>query len=227
MTYILLIHGAWHDGDCFAALARALAARGHRALCPDLPGAPATGLAECVAALPGAPVVLGHSMGGMVAEALAQARPPRLLIHLCSYLPLPGDSLAALDRLLPSPARSWPRDAESRLILPPKAARAMLYSDLPEDLATAALARLRPQPLGPMRDPLPGPDRASVRRHYILCGQDRAIPPALQRAMIARAPVEHLHETPWGHSPFLSDPEGLAALLDRIIRAEGLHPAHP
>lgn len=220
MTQLLLIHGAWHDGGCFAALARALRALGHQPMCPDLPNAPATGLADCVATLPWAPVVLGHSMGGMVVEALAKARPPRLLIHLCSYLPLPGDSLARLDRLLPAPARHWPRDPDGRLILPPEAARTMLYADLPEDLATAALARLRPQPLGPMREPLPGPERAPVRRHYILCSEDRAIPPALQRAMIARAPVEHLHETPWGHSPFLSDPKGLAALLDRIIRAE-------
>ncbi|TGN58364.1 alpha/beta hydrolase, partial [Paracoccus liaowanqingii] len=194
----------------------------HRALCPDLPGAPGTGLQDCVDALPSAPVVLGHSMGGMVAEALAQARPPRLLIHLCSYLPRPGDSLAALDRLLPSPPRRWPRDASGRLILPPEAARAMMYPDLPEAVVAPALARLRPQPVGPMRDPLPGPSRAAVRRHYIICGADRAIPPALQRAMIARAPVEHLHETPWGHSHFLSDPQDLAALLDRILRAEGL-----
>lgn len=218
MTRILLIHGAWHGGWCWEALAPALRSLGHQPLCPDLPDAPGTTLADGVAVLPDAPVVLGHSLGGMLAEALAQSRPPRLLIHLCSYLPQPGDSLAGLDRLLPVPPRRWPRDEQGRLILPPEAAQAMLYADLPRAQANGALARLRPQPVGPMRDPLPGPVRAQVRRDYILCGSDRAISPTLQRAMIRRAPVEYLHETPWGHSPFLSDPKGLARLVDQIIR---------
>ncbi|CAM3077978.1 alpha/beta fold hydrolase [Paracoccus nototheniae] len=220
MATILLIHGAWHGGWCWDALAEALQARGHRVLCPDLPDAPGTGLMDAAATLPHAPVILGHSMGGMLAEVMAQSRPPRLLIHLCSYLPLPGDSLAALDRLLPAPARHWPRDVQGRLILPPEAAQNLFYHDVPAPNAAAALTRLRPQPPGPLRDPLPSLRRAPVRRHYILCGTDRALPIALQRAMLARAPVEHWHETPWGHSPFLSDPQGLAAVLDRIIGTE-------
>ncbi|MBM3605586.1 MAG: alpha/beta hydrolase, partial [Alphaproteobacteria bacterium] len=111
MTDILLIHGAWHGGWCWDGVADALRALGHGVACPDLPDEPGTTLADCVASLPGAPVVLGHSMGGIVAEALAQRHPVRLLIHLCSYLPHAGDSLARLDRLHPSPPRAWPRDA--------------------------------------------------------------------------------------------------------------------
>ncbi|RJL05634.1 alpha/beta hydrolase [Paracoccus aestuarii] len=207
MTRILLIHGAWHDGRCWAGLAAALRARGWAPVCPDLPGGAETTLRDCIDALPDAPVVLGHSMGGILAEALAQRHAPRLLIHLCSYLPLPGDSLAALDRLLPAPTRAWPRDAQGRLVLPPDAARRMMGTDP---------ALLRPQPLGPMRAPLPGPARAATARHYILCRRDRAIPPALQRAMIIRAGVDRVHARPWDHAPFLSDPAGLAALIDRI-----------
>lgn len=208
MADILLIHGAWHGGWCWNATAAALRAMGHRVACPDLPDAPDTTLADCAAALPAMdrPLVVGHSMGGMVAEAMTT--PARLLMHLCSYLPLAGDSLATLDRLLPAPPRHWPRDDAGRLILPPDDARRMMY----HDCADAPVAALRPQPVGPMRDRLAV--RRQITRHYVICDHDRAIPPALQRAMIDRAGVDHVHHRPWGHSPFLSDPQGLARLID-------------
>jgi pimeloyl-ACP methyl ester carboxylesterase len=210
MADILLIHGAWHDGTCWHDTAAALRATGHNVACPDLPDHPDTTLADCVAALPvmQSPLVVGHSMGGMVAEAMTQ--PVTALVHLCSYLPLAGDSLASLDRLLPAPARHWPRDDAGRLILPADQAQQMMYHDCP----AGHVPHLRPQPVGPMRDRLPL--RRNTTRHYILCENDRAIPPALQHAMLNRATVDHIHSRPWGHSPFLSDPIGLAQLIDSL-----------
>lgn len=215
MNDIALIHGAWHGGWCWDDTAAALRVQGWRVACPDLPDAPDTTLEQAVDVLPPARLILGHSMGGILAEALATRQSPKALIHLCSYLPLPGDSLATLDRLLPSPPRAWPRDDQGRLILPPAEARAMMLHDVDAQVAADALDRMRPQPTGPMRAPCPGP-RAVTTRHYILCRADRAIAPALQRAMLTRAPVDHLHQTDWGHAPFLSDPAGLARLIDAI-----------
>ena len=217
MIDILLIHGAWHGGWCWARVAAALRAQGWRVACPDLPGAPGTTLARATRALPPARIVLGHSMGGIPAEALAARHPPAALIHLCSYLPRPGDSLATLERLLPAPPRRWPRDADGRLILPPDAARAMMLHDAPPATARHALRRLRPQPQGVMRDPCPGP-AAAVPRHYVLCEADRAIAPALQQAMAARVPGVTLHPRPWDHAPFLTQPRALAGLIDIIAR---------
>lgn len=210
MAHILLIHGAWHDGSCWDKTAAILRKAGHDVACPDLPIHPGTTLADCVAALPVTPppLVVAHSMGGMIAEAMT--RPVKALVHLCSYLPLAGDSLSRLDRLLPAPSRNWPQDEQGRLILPDGQARQMMYHDSPAE----RLPPLRPQPTGPMRERLTV--RRDVMRHYILCENDRAIPPALQRAMVARATVDHLYSRPWGHSPFLSDPAGLAQLIDSL-----------
>lgn len=95
---LLLLHGigggcgcgAW--GDAGSASGAALAAAGHLTLAVDLPGyvlsptiAPLTlaGLAACVVALidplgAGRVVLVGHSMGGMVAQEVAALAPDRL-----------------------------------------------------------------------------------------------------------------------------------------------------
>ena len=38
MADFLLVHGAWHGGWCWDAVARGLTERGHRATAIDLPG---------------------------------------------------------------------------------------------------------------------------------------------------------------------------------------------
>lgn len=224
MARIILVHGAWHGGWCWDAVAMTLRRVGHQVAVPDLPGHAGATLADCaalVAEAAGPALLVGHSLGGMVIEAVAALAPGHAtgLVHLCSYLPLPGDSLARLDRLTGAPPRAWPRDDQGRLLLPQPAARKMLYADCPEPAVALALAQLRPQPVGPMRDALPGTMRAGLTRDYVLCRSDRAIPEALQRQMLDRAPVTHQHDRDWGHSPFLQAPDDLARLLDQIARA--------
>ena len=49
---------------------------------------------------------------------------------------------------------------------------------------------------------------------YVVCGEDRAVAPSLQRAMAARIPDVALVEwTDSDHSPFFSRPGDLADLL--------------
>jgi pimeloyl-ACP methyl ester carboxylesterase len=70
-----LIHGAWHDGSCWEPVVRALRARGHDAVAPDLPlHDPHAGFEErarpALRARDGAAeprVVVGHSMGSAYA----------------------------------------------------------------------------------------------------------------------------------------------------------------
>jgi len=60
-----------------------------------------------------------------------------------------------------------------------------------------------------------GVDEA-VRRAYVLCTRDRAIPPALQRRMIAENPCVDVVELDTDHSPMLSATGDLAAALTRF-----------
>ena len=82
MSSFVLVHGSFHGGWCWDAVAARLTAAGHRVAAPDLPGRGADAatlaalslddyaarIAEVVAAQAEPVVLVGHSMGGLVAQ---------------------------------------------------------------------------------------------------------------------------------------------------------------
>src|SRR5688572_33286323 len=81
-TTFTLIHGAWHGAWCWEPLVAELEGRGHRAMAVDLPCDDPTvttidNATQVVEALGDADevVVVGHSLGGIVAPVVAQLRP--------------------------------------------------------------------------------------------------------------------------------------------------------
>jgi hypothetical protein len=95
------------------------------------------------------------------------------------------------------------------------AARGLFYGDCTVEASDKATRPLVPEPVGPASTPvnITAERWGSVPRSYILCTQDRAISPAQQRAMIASVGVDRVVEMDSSHSPFISQPERLAALL--------------
>ncbi|EIE49485.1 esterase [Salipiger aestuarii] len=236
MARMLLVAGACHGAWAWDALVPHLVALGHDVPHFDLPAhgddpQPAAGAtlgdyagAIAAALLPGT-ILLAHSMAGVPATLAAELAPDRVarLVYLCAYLPQDGDSVTSLRRQQDSqplkPAlRRTPEGHSFDFV--PELARDLFYHDCPEAVARAATASLRPEPIAPQETPvrLAGAARA-VPRSYILCTQDRAIPPADQRRMALGIPAADVHARAWSHSPFLSDPAGLARLLDAIARA--------
>jgi pimeloyl-ACP methyl ester carboxylesterase len=227
MSDLLLVHGTCHGAWCFDRLLPELAAQGISARAMDLPGrdgSPTTlddyARAILAAAAPGT-IPVGHSAAGYAITAAAEADPARFrgLIYLCAYLPAPGKSLADMRRAGPSqpllPAIRMAGDRQS-FTIDPRLARTAFYQDCPDEIAAEALSRLCPQPVLPQETPL-WPDAApGLPRHYIICDNDRTIPPDYQRQMASALPADCRHVLPSGHSPFLSMPEKLAALLAQI-----------
>ncbi len=110
---VVLIHGAAHDGDAWLAVGRDLAVAGYTVLAPDLPGhglsqGPALrsidALANWVVALldavgVGRALLVGHSMGALIALACAARHPQRVsrLALLGASVPMPvADHLLSL-----------------------------------------------------------------------------------------------------------------------------------
>ncbi|MDA7428390.1 alpha/beta fold hydrolase [Primorskyibacter aestuariivivens] len=234
MSDILLVHGSCHGAWAWAALIPELKALGHSARAIDLPGAgeDQTPL-ETIAldsyvdaicdALGPETVLVGHSMAGFPITATAQRMPDRIkrLIYLCAYMPAPGKSLVDMRREAPRQpllhAIERSADGLSFSALPEHAA-GVFYNDCTEDQVAYALPRLRPQPISPQATALEDMSRATaLPRSYIRCTRDNTIPPEHQAMMVAEWPRADVHELDTGHSPFLSAPATLAALIDRLI----------
>lgn len=237
MADFLLIHGACHGAWCWRDLIPALTALEHSARAIDLPGngadttphdqvtLAASGAAVLAASTPET-IVVGHSWGGFPITAAAEADPNglRALVYLCAYFPA-ETGLSMVDMRKRAPRQpileAVQRSADGlSMTVVPALAPGLFYNDCTPEQAAWATARLCPQALKPQAEPITITGRyASVPRSYILCRNDGTIPPEFQDEMTRDWPRDRVHELPTGHSPFLSDPQGLAALLSRIAEA--------
>ncbi|AOP47780.1 alpha/beta hydrolase [Streptomyces lydicus] len=219
----LLVHGAWHRSECWDLVRKALAADGWTARTVDLPSAgpqrtPAAGMyddADAIAArlrqADGPVIVVGHSYGGLpVTQAAAGLPAAAHLVYLAAYLPEEGESLLSVHGHGGDTAEDLCGTAPVVFDDP----RTALFGDLPDEQAADAVSRLVTQSRRSFQQRVTRTAWRTVPSTYVLCEDDRALPPALQERMSTRATqVERLNT---GHSPFLSAPTELAALLGRI-----------
>ena len=186
------------------------------------------------------PVLVGHSMGGVIITKAAQLAPDLIgrLIYISAYVPTGGRSAAYYGGL---PEADTPYDKEVFIGNPaaigaarinPRGSNAVLgklrdlyYHDVPEDVAWRHVSGLTPDvPVSFwISDVETSPERwGSVRRGYIRCELDHATLPALQDLMIADADAEapatrfEVLSLPSGHSPFASMPGRLAEGLIKL-----------
>ncbi|RII37982.1 alpha/beta fold hydrolase [Pseudooceanicola sediminis] len=237
MAAFLLIHGSCHGAWCWRDLIRELEQAGHRARAIDLPGRAADArpvrdmtldlyAQDIVSQIADEPVhLLGHSAGGFAIAAAAELAPTKIarLYYLCAYAPRDGLSMIDMRREQPrQPLLGAVRKSSDGLSYSADPAQAvpLFYHDVASTTAHWATERLCPEPIRPQATPITlGAAYASVPRCYIRCTDDRTIPPEYQAQMAATFAPEDRYEMPTSHSPFLSDPAGLAVLLTQIAGA--------
>jgi pimeloyl-ACP methyl ester carboxylesterase len=241
MARILLVHGAFGRAACWDRVAPGLRAAGHTVEAIDLPGQgdDPTPVEEvtldryaqrvCEALSEGPPAVLvGHSMGGMVITQAAARCPERIerLVYVAAFLPWDGMSLIEMTQLPEAAGDS----VQANLVvegeppvatMPPEAVREALCHCADDDAAAWAASLRGPQPVVPFTNPvaLGGPGAgafAALPRAYVVCLQDRAIKPALQRRMLETAGCDPVIEIDTDHSVWASRPDELAAALNGI-----------
>jgi pimeloyl-ACP methyl ester carboxylesterase len=228
---VLLIPGFWLDASSWDDVLPALAAAGHKASAITLPGlesrdADRRGITlrdhvdAVVSAVDAAddPVILvGHSGGGGVAHAVADARPDRIArVVYVDSLPLRdggciNDELPVVDGEVPLPDWSFFDDAD--------------LVDLDERLRASFRARAIPMPARVASDPqrLHDPRRYDVPVTVIACeftGEQ------LQQWMADGSPwtseLAAIHDVeiiglPTGHWPQFTRPHDLAAAITAAI----------
>ena len=171
------------------------------------------------------PMLVGHSMSGLVVPLVAATRPVRFLVFVAAMLPQLGMSAneqrgaEPIDPTIKPSAQQWTDLGDGVWSVGPDTATELFWHDAAPDTAAWAVARLRPQCYRVMTEVCPLGAWPSIASAYVACRDDRALNPAWQQ----RAPRERLHVEPvWldgGHSPMLTRPAALAEMLDGLARA--------
>lgn len=228
---MVLVHGAWHGGWCFAALQHALDEMGVPSYAPDLPGHGASthpltdlhGDARSVTALLGQlerpAVLVGHSYGGgVITQAAEWHTDVSHLVYLAAFALLEGESIRGSLRNFPPEevelAAAMVPHADGTTVLDPVLGPPALYGDCPPEVIAAAVARWSPQPHVAMNQPVTGSPLGRIPSTYVVCTRDRAVHPNHQAAMAARC--THRVTLDCDHSPFVSRVADVAALLHRL-----------
>ncbi len=213
----VLVHGAWHDGWCWRPVAERLRAAGREVVALDLPFTGSDDDVRCVeSALDalGAPAILvGHSYGGTVISEAASGRADvARLVYVCAFAERVDEDAAFVAELPHNAFTGVPQLVDGQVVADPAKAPAAFYQLCDEEDARQAVSRLRPMaPHGltarrpPAFDALPS--------LYVVCTEDQALHPAYQERMAARCTRAERLEA--DHSPFLSRPDELAAILLR------------
>ncbi|HEX8868762.1 MAG TPA: alpha/beta hydrolase [Lentzea sp.] len=205
---LLLVHGAWHGSWCWEPLRKILTDDGWRVDAVDLPsaGSPRHGMhddAETIReAVHGPTVIVAHSYGGIPATQAGVHPDVRHLVYVAAFMPDIGDSLRSM---IPGPPPPWwEQDGE---VLHAKTPETVFFNDVPEPPTD----ELRPQSYKAFTDQLTNAAWRYTDSTYVICENDNAIPPQAQEAMAQRATATERLDA--GHSPFLSCPQDLAAII--------------
>ncbi len=221
---IVLVHGGFVDGSGWEGVHRILTGKGYNVAIVQNP---TTTVADdvaftrrAIAAQDGPVLLVGHSYGGAVITAAGVHPHVSQLLYLAAFQLDAGESVG---RTLPDLDIPGTRlgealrfsDTDNRVELDPELAVEVMYADAEPEIAASACARLGPVNLavfGGVPAAISWRQRPST---YVVCAEDRAVHPDLQRAMAKRA--THTFEWPCGHSPAATRPREVAQLIQALL----------
>ncbi len=234
----VLVHGMSHGAWAWELLVPRLERLHHTTLAVDLPGhgrraheRARASVDEYARAVADAMIqtgvhratLVGHSMGGVVIQRVAELVPARIahLVFLAAVVVPDGASLMAVH--IPPTVEPLLRGLAAAgggvIQYPAAIEHARWINDLPagDERVVAALARMTPQPLRPLVEPLRLPTFFSLRlpRTYVRCLRDNAVAPAKAAEYAARLGVTPI-DLASDHEPMLTAVDALAGLLDKL-----------
>jgi len=223
VSTFVLIHGAGDVGWYWRLVAADLLARGHDVVASDLPADDdslglndyADVVIEAIGDLKHL-VVVGQSFGAFTAPLVAARLPTDVLVLVAGMIPAPGEA-----------PDDWWSNTGYRTAVAQQAARdggktgnqdprVCFYHDVPRKLAEKAMSQERAHPSpASMAAPWPLDAWPRVPTNAIVCTEDRFLPPAFLRRLIAERLNIVPDEITAGHCVALSRPGPLSTLLCR------------
>jgi pimeloyl-ACP methyl ester carboxylesterase len=234
MSTFVWVHGAWHGGWCWHKVVQRLAAKGHRALAPDMPGrgrdempiADVTldhivaRIGDSIADAGEKVVLVGHSYGGAMITQAAELNADRIerLVYVTAFLLEDGQALMDLAREDDDSRLNGQvdfLDGERTAVVREAVLRECFYGDCSDEDVAFARTRLGLEAVAGFRTPM----RTSAARFgrlprtYVECLKDNAISIGLQRRMQRALPCDKVVTLDTDHSPFFSAPDALVTAL--------------
>jgi pimeloyl-ACP methyl ester carboxylesterase len=217
---IILVHGAWADGSCWANVILPLERGGLNVICAPLP---LTSLSDDVAALSsvlgrtsGPVVLVGHAYAGAVIGAVSDTR-VKSLVYVAALAPDMGETVAQVFyRDEPHPEAPKLSSDPDRFIWMPKGGfQHAVAHNASADQTSIMEAVQRPIALECIQTPAPAPAWKRKPSWFLLAEEDRMINPKTQRFMAERmSATVRSHRV--DHSPMYTRPE---LVTDIILEA--------
>ena len=221
--HIVLVHGAFVDGSGWRALYEILTHQGYEVTVVQNPTLSLDGdvaaTRAALAAQDRPSILVGHSYGGAVITEAGNDPKVAGLVYIAAFAPDKGESVAELTRELPSGAPAPPilPPQDGFLFLDAAGFRAAFAADLSAE-TTERMARSQlPWGVEALGGSITEPAWRSKPSFYLVAGDDRMIPPPMQRAMAERAGAT-LVEIPGSHAVYVSQAESVAQFIDMAAR---------
>lgn len=238
MAYtFVLVHGSWHDNRAWKPVIDRLEQNGHRAFAPTVAGHASNDRkdishADCVRSVVDFItasdlrdfVLVGHSFGGTVIQAVAEHVPERIrrLVFWNAFVLLDGQSLE--DNIPPHYRELFAqlKQPDGGVMLPYPVWRDAFIGDADDALAREAYSTLSPTPSRSHNDKVPLKTFYSLQipKSYLNCTEDIALPPGPEWGwhprMSSRLGLYRLVQMPGSHEVIFTNPHLLA---DKLVEA--------
>jgi pimeloyl-ACP methyl ester carboxylesterase len=222
---IALVHGAWADGSCWAAVIRRLQAAGHEVVAPQLPH---TSLADNVVKVRHVlgrsdepTVIAAHSYGGQVVTALGPDVANVVgLVYVAAFGLDEGESIGGLlGQGPPTPALAkFQIDDQGFAWLPEDAILAHFAPDIDPVEARVLAAVQQPLAASTLEDVMTAPAWKAFPSWYAVAQRDEVIPPDAERQFAQRMGATTI-EVDSSHVVMISHPDEVTALIQSAVDA--------
>lgn len=237
---VVLVHGAWHGAWAWERVIPLLVTADVECLAIDLPGHGEDGgpfgnlhsdiarVRQTLDQLSGDVVLVGHSYGGAVITGAGVHPAVQHLVYIAAFALEDGESCTSAATAegqasqishdgRPNLGAGFIMSSGDIITLDPSSAAECLYNDCNAQTVDWALARLGPQPLITLQGTTRMVAWRSKPSTYVVCLEDMAVHPDLQRIMARRC--GSVIEWSTDHSPFLCRPDLVAGLLVDLAKS--------
>jgi pimeloyl-ACP methyl ester carboxylesterase len=215
---IVLVHGAWADGSCWSKVIPLLEAKGFHVVAVQNPlnslADDVASTERAIALLDGPVLLVGHSYGGAVITEAGNNPKVAGLVYVAAFAPGDGESAASLGQPYPpTPLAGELRpDAHGFLSITSRGIGEDFAQDLTKKEKDGLVATQAPTAAAALGATITTAAWKTKPSWFVIAGNDRSIPPDLERAEAARMNATSI-TLPSSHLVMLSHPTEVSELI--------------